>query len=61
IAGPGIALVRSRPALVRRLKERGYQVYVWTVNELADVDLVRELGVDGIITDRPADVLAYLR
>lgn len=60
VAGPGMALVRARPALVARLHDRGYQVYVWTVNDPADVDLVRELRVDGVITDRPAEVLAQL-
>jgi glycerophosphoryl diester phosphodiesterase len=58
IGGPSIALVRARPSLVQRLQDRGNQVYVWTVNEPADIDLVLRLGVDGIITDRPADVLA---
>jgi glycerophosphoryl diester phosphodiesterase len=60
IAGPGIGLVRARPALVRRLRERGYPIYVWTVNEPDEVDLVLGLGVDAIITDRPAEVLARL-
>jgi glycerophosphoryl diester phosphodiesterase len=58
IVGPGIGLVRARPAIVERLRARDYEVYVWTVNEPADVDLVLDLTVDGIITDRPADVLA---
>ncbi|NUT36793.1 MAG: glycerophosphodiester phosphodiesterase [Hamadaea sp.] len=60
IAGPGLELVRRRPDLVRRLKAQGNEVYVWTVNSTADVDLVRGLGVDGIITDRPAEVRAHL-
>jgi glycerophosphoryl diester phosphodiesterase len=60
IAGPGLELVRRRPELVRRLKARGHQVYVWTVNEPADVDLVLSHGVDAIITDRPADVRKHL-
>lgn len=60
IAGPGIGLVRARPGLVARLRERGYRCYVWTVNEPADLDLVVELGVDGIITDRPAEALARI-
>jgi len=60
IAGPGIGLVRARPELVQRLRARGYGVYVWTVNEPSDVDLVCGLGVDAIITDRPADVLAQV-
>lgn len=60
IAGPGLELVRRRPDLVRRLKAGGQQVYVWTVNGTDDVDLLLKLGVDGIITDRPAEVLAHL-
>jgi glycerophosphoryl diester phosphodiesterase len=60
IAGPGLELVRKRPGLVRGLKTAGQQVYVWTVNEPADVEFMRELGVDGIITDRPKEVLALL-
>jgi glycerophosphoryl diester phosphodiesterase len=60
IAGPGLELVRRRPDLVRRLKARGNEVYVWTVNDMADVDLMIRLGVDGIITDRPGEVRAHL-
>ncbi|MGS2617273.1 glycerophosphodiester phosphodiesterase [Micromonospora sp. LZ34] len=60
IAGPGIGLVRARPALVPALRVAGNQVYVWTVNEPADLDLVLAAGVDGIITDRPAHTLARL-
>jgi glycerophosphoryl diester phosphodiesterase len=60
IAGPGLELVRRRPDLVRRLKGRGNEVYIWTVNELADVDLVVGLGADAIITDRPAEVRNHL-
>jgi glycerophosphoryl diester phosphodiesterase len=60
ILGPGVATLRERPDLVRRAHERGHQVYVWTVNEPEDIDLVVRLGVDGIISDRPAFVLARL-
>lgn len=60
IAGPGMDLVRRRPEVVRRLKAEGQQVYVWTVNEPPDVELTVSLHVDGIITDRPRQVLAQL-
>jgi len=60
IGGPGVRLVRAHPYLVRRLHERGHQVYVWTVNDPADVDMMIELGVEGIITDRPRYVLRRL-
>ena len=58
IAGPSIELVRARPGLVPALRAAGHQVYVWTVNEPADLALVRQHRVDGVITDRPADALA---
>jgi glycerophosphoryl diester phosphodiesterase len=45
---------------VRRLKAAGQRVYVWTVNEPDDVELLVSLGVDGLITDRPKEVLAQL-
>jgi glycerophosphoryl diester phosphodiesterase len=60
IAGPGVRLLRHHPQLARRLHDQGNQVYVWTVNTPADVDLVVELDVDGIISDRPRYVLDRL-
>ncbi|WP_019870126.1 glycerophosphodiester phosphodiesterase [Salinispora oceanensis] len=60
IAGPGLALVRSHPTLVPALRAAGNQVYVWTVNDPSDLDLVLAMGVDGIITDRPAPTLTRL-
>lgn len=60
IAGPGIRTVRANPGIVERLHRNGLQVYVWTVNEPADIDLVLDLGVDGIISDRPRSVLDHL-
>jgi glycerophosphoryl diester phosphodiesterase len=60
LLGPGLAAVRSRPDIVRRAQERGHEVYVWTVNERSDIDLMLSLEVDGIISDRPADVLERL-
>ena len=60
IGGPSIWLVRGHPELVHRLHARGHQVYVWTVNEPADLDLVHSLGVAGIITDRPAFARRHL-
>jgi glycerophosphoryl diester phosphodiesterase len=60
VAGPGLQLVKADPGFVERARARGYPVYVWTVNSVADVAFVCSLGVDTIITDRPHDVLAQL-
>jgi glycerophosphoryl diester phosphodiesterase len=60
IAGPSIRIVRNHPAYIQRLKQVGHQVHVWTVNEPEDVDLCLDLGVDAIITNRPAAVLRRL-
>lgn len=60
IAGPGLRLLRADPGFVERAHARGNRVFVWTVNTPRDVDFVRGLGVDAIISDRPREVLAHL-
>lgn len=60
IAGPSIELVRARPGLVPALRAAGHRVYVWTVNEPADLALVAGYPVDAVITDRPAETRAAL-
>ncbi|PID45838.1 MAG: glycerophosphodiester phosphodiesterase [Proteobacteria bacterium] len=41
---------------MREARECGLMVNVWTVNEIADIDRMVALGVDGIITDYPGRV-----
>jgi glycerophosphoryl diester phosphodiesterase len=60
IAGLDKAIVRRWPKTVQRQHERGHQVYVWTVDEEADIDRCLDLGVDGIISNRPAFVRDYV-
>jgi glycerophosphoryl diester phosphodiesterase len=60
IAGPSIEVVRAHPRYVSRLKAHGHQVHVWTVDDDADIGLCLDLGVDAIITNRPAAVLRRL-
>ncbi len=51
--GLDIRLVRRKPKVVRRFRKHGHGVFVWTVDEEADLDLCRELEVDVVITNRP--------
>ena len=60
IAGPGLHLLRTDPQYVARAHNRGKLVYVWTVDAPRDVRFVADLGVDTIITNRPAEVVAQL-
>ena len=60
IAGPGVHIIRAHPNYVARVHSAGAQVHVWTVDDPSDIDLCIALGVDGIITNRPASVLRRL-
>jgi glycerophosphoryl diester phosphodiesterase len=42
------------------VRDRGNEVFVFTVDDPADVDLCLDAGVDAIITNSPADVLQHL-
>ena len=60
VVGPGIDLLRENPAFGQKLQRRGRRMHVWTVNTAPELDLCVELGVEAVITDRPADALAHL-
>jgi glycerophosphoryl diester phosphodiesterase len=60
VAGIGVNVLRRHPEFVRRVHDAGRAVHVWTVNDPADIDLCLEAGVDAVITNRPAMVLAQL-
>jgi glycerophosphoryl diester phosphodiesterase len=58
--GPGIGLLRSDPEYVAEAHAAGKEVHVWTVNRPGDMDLMRDLGLDAVITDHPDEMLRKL-
>lgn len=39
-----------------KIKEAGFKIYTWTVNEPEDIEAMKQIGVDGIITNFPERV-----
>ena len=46
-------LVVTTPAFVERAHRAGIHVHVWTIDEPAEIARLLDMGVDGIMTDRP--------
>jgi glycerophosphoryl diester phosphodiesterase len=57
---PGINEIRNHPEMVAKYQSEGKRVFVWTVNEVQDLKLCAELGVDVVITDMPARAVSEL-
>lgn len=47
----GVTLVDE--AFVGEAHEQGLQVHVWTIDDVSEMEQLLDLGVDGIMTDRP--------
>ena len=53
----GVRVVDEK--LLQSAHDAGLQVHVWTVNDVKEMERLLDLGVDGLVTDRP-DVLKSL-
>ena len=46
------------PEFVKKAHDDGLKVHAWTINDAEEMRRVKELGVDGIITDYPSRLLS---
>jgi glycerophosphoryl diester phosphodiesterase len=46
----------TTPETIRQMHDRGWKVWVWTVDDPARAVALVQAGADGIITNRPADI-----
>lgn len=49
------------PEQVKEAHENGMKVVPWTVNRVEDMERMYEMGVDGVVTDRPWIIREYLQ
>lgn len=57
---PALELIKADPEQVTRYQRAGKRVFIWTVNEISDLELCAELGVDVVITDMPSRAVSVL-
>jgi glycerophosphoryl diester phosphodiesterase len=60
VVGPGIELLTRHPRLAERIAASDHDVHVWTVNTEPALRRCQGLGVQAIITDRPAYMMELL-
>jgi glycerophosphoryl diester phosphodiesterase len=60
MTGPGIRLLREDPDYVARAASFGHDTYTWTVDDPADIELCRRLGVRYLATNSPATARTLL-
>ena len=56
----GLRYNRASAAAVARARQLGYELHVWTVNQPSEMSRLIDMGVDNIITDRPALLASVL-
>ena len=59
--GPGIEQLRAQPILAQKVKDLGRSLNVWTVDHQSEIQICQKLGVDILITNKPAQAREALR
>jgi glycerophosphoryl diester phosphodiesterase len=58
MAGVGVPADLVSPGLVERLRRQGHGVFAWTVDDEPEMRRLIDAGVNGIVTNRIADLVA---
>ena len=57
---PSVEIVKENPEIVTQCQENGLQVMVWTADLPSEFEMLTELGVDAICTNRPDYLAGWL-
>lgn len=60
VIGPSIEMIRKSPELVTEIRSSGKELYVWTVDSTEDLQYCASVGVDIVMTNRPAHARSVL-
>lgn len=60
VIGPSIDMIRKSPGLVKAIRRSGKDLYVWTVDSTEDLHYCSAVGVDIVMTNRPAHARSVL-
>ncbi len=60
VIGPSVEMIRKSPELISEIKNSGKELYVWTVDSTEDLEYCASVGVDIVMTNRPAHARSVL-
>ena len=60
VIGPSVEMIKKSPELVTEIKKSGKELYVWTVDSTGDLQYCASVGVDIVMTNRPAHARSVL-
>ena len=60
VIGPSVEMIKKSPELVKEIKSSGKELYVWTVDSTEDLQYCASVGVDIVMTNRPAHARSVL-
>lgn len=60
VIGPSVEMIKKSHELVTEIKKSGKELYVWTVDSTEDLQYCASVGVDIVMTNRPAHARSVL-